>query len=299
MRILIHSFKTAFKNIWLEKWIIFLTILSISIGLSIFCVFMVLSLNFDSAIQHWSKSFGIVVYLDKEINNEREEALKHIFIEDPDIVEVEYVSKENALQDVRRTLGENALILDSMKRNPLPSAFEIKLKSELLQSVLVSKKAAEIKMMPGVEEVQYGEKWLSSLNVISKVMRNGAAILGGAILIAVTFMTYSTIKIFFNRRKEDIEILKLLGAPRSFIRLPFLIEGLFIGAMGGIISSLVLFALYTFTSMKVTEFMPSLELFMASLPLLVYIIIPVSGAVMSIAGSFIAVGKIRYLPEGW
>jgi cell division transport system permease protein len=186
-----------------------------------------------------------------------------------------------------------------MKRNPLPSSFEIKLKSELLQSAVVSNKAAEIKKMPGVEEVQYGEKWLSSLNTVSNLMRNGAAILGGAILIAVTFMTYSTIKIFFNRRKEDVEILKLLGAPKSFIRLPFLIEGLFVGTMGGIISSLALFGVYTFATMKIIEFMPSIELFTASLPLLIYIMIPVSGAVMSLVGSFIAVGKIRYLPEGW
>ena len=299
MRILSYSFKTAFKNIWLEKWIILLTILSISIGLSIFCLFVIISLNFDSAIQQWSKSFGIVVYLDKDINKEREEALRKTFHEDPDILEIEYISKERALTEVRKILGENALILDSMKSNPLPPSFEMKLKSELLQSAVVRNKAAEIKKMPGVEEVQYGEKWLSSLNTISSVMRNGAAILGGAILIAVTFMTYSTIKMFFNRRKEDVEILKLLGAPKSFIRLPFLIEGLFVGTMGGIISSLALFGVYTFTTMKIVEFMPSIELFTASLPLLIYIVIPAAGAVMSIVGSFIAVGKIRYLPEGW
>ena len=299
MRILSYSFKTAFKNIWLEKWINLLTILSISIGLSIFCLFVIISLNFDSAIQQWSKSFGIVVYLDKDINKEREEALRKTFHEDPDILEIEYISKERALTEVRKILGENALILDSMKRIPLPPSFEMKLKSELLQSAIVRNKAAEIKKMPGVEEVQYGEKWLSSLNAISSVMRNGAAILGGAILIAVTFMTYSTIKIFFNRRKEDVEILKLLGAPKSFIRLPFLIEGLFVGTMGGIISSLALFGVYTFTTMKIVEFMPSIELFTASLPLLIYIVIPVAGAVMSLVGSFIAVGRIRYLPEGW
>ena len=157
MRILAYSIKMAYKNICLEKWINLLTILSISIGLSIFCVFMMLSLNFDSAIKHWSKSFGIVVYLDKDISQKREEALKNIFLEDTDILDVEYVSKEEAMKEVRKALGENALILDNMKRNPLPSSFEIKLKSELLQSAFVSSKAAEIKVMSGVDEVQYGE----------------------------------------------------------------------------------------------------------------------------------------------
>lgn len=298
MRILAYSLKMAYKNICLEKWINLLTVLSISIGLSIFCVFMLLSFNFDSAIQQWSKSFGIVVYLDKDISQEREEALKNDFLKDADILDVDYVSKEEALKEVRKALGENALILDNMNRNPLPSSFEIKLKSELLQPAIVSSKAAEIKKLSGVDEVQYGEKWLSSLNTISKVMRNGAAALGGAMLIAISFMTYSTIKIFFNRRKDDVEILKLLGAPKSFIRLPYLIEGLFIGTMGGLISSLALFGVYTFTSIKIIEFMPSIKLFMASLPLMIYVLVPVSGALMSIIGSFIAVGRLRYLPEG-
>jgi cell division transport system permease protein len=298
VRILGYTFRAALKSIWLEKWINFLTILSISIGLSIFCVFIMLSLNFDSAIQHWSKSFGIVVYLDKDVSKEREEILKKTFLKDINVLEVEYVAKEKALEEVRKTLGTNALILDNMNRNPLPSSFEIKLKNEFLQPAYVSAKAEKIKQMPGVEEVQYGEKWLSSLNTISKVMKNGAAILGGAILIAITFMTYSTIKIFFNKRMDDIETLKLLGAPRSFIRLPFLIEGLFIGTMGGVISSLALFGIYTFTSIKIVEFMPSIKVFMASLPFQIYIIVPVFGAVMSMVGSFIAVGKLKYLPEG-
>lgn len=298
MRILRYSLKAALKNIWMEKWINLLTVLSISIGLSIFCVFMMLSLNFDSAVKHWAKSFGIVVYLDKDISREREKALENIFLKDEDISGVEYVSKDQALEEVRKALGENALVLDNMRRNPLPSTFELKLKSELLQSVYVKSKAAAIKKMSGVDEVQYGEKWLSSLNTISKVMRNGSAVLGAAILIAITFMTYSTIKIFFNRRKDDIEILKLLGAPRRFIRLPFLIEGLFIGTTGGLLSSFALFGSYTFTSIKIVEFMPSISLFMTSLPLMIYVLIPVSGAVMSFLGSFIAVGRIRYLPEG-
>ena len=120
MRILAYSLKMAYKNICLEKWINLLTVLSISIGLSIFCVFMLLSFNFDSAIQQWSKSFGIVVYLDKDISQEREEALKNDFLKDADILDVDYVSKEEALKEVRKALGENALILDNMNRNPLP-----------------------------------------------------------------------------------------------------------------------------------------------------------------------------------
>jgi cell division transport system permease protein len=125
-------------------------------------------------------------------------------------------------------------------------------------------------------------------------MQGGSIVFGTAIFIAVTFITYSTIKILLHRRKEEIETLKLLGASKSFIRLPFLIEGFFIGALGGILSSLVILGLYSFITYKLVEFLPAIKFIVTSLPLQIYLVIPFTGAMMSLLGSFIAIGKIRY-----
>ncbi|GBD96577.1 MAG TPA: ABC transporter permease [Nitrospirae bacterium] len=294
MKIFRYAFQTVFKSLWREKWINLLTILSISIGLSLLTSFIMITLNMDSVLQRWAKNFGIVVYLDEDINKAEENTLKNRFLKDKDIIEVKYISKEKALKELHKTLGANALVLEGLDENPLPSSFELRLKSSLIEPGLVKNKAAQIERISGVDEVQYGEKWLSSLYAVSKTMKLGAIIIGGAIFIAITFITYSTIKIFFYRRKEEIETLKLLGATRSFIRLPFLLEGLIIGLLGGIMSSLVIFGIYSFTSLKMVEFLPSINLVMASLPFQVYLIVPLAGAVVSIVGSFIAVGKIRY-----
>lgn len=253
-----------------------------------------LTLNMDSVIQRWAKNFGLVVYLNENISSEEEDGLKNQFSQDSDITEIKYISREQALKELRTTLGANALILEGLDENPLPSSYELNLKSSLLEPELVRKKALQIEQMKGVEEVQYGEKWLSSLYTISSAMKIGAFFIGGAIFIAITFITYSTIKIFFYRRKDEIETLKLLGATRIFIRLPFLLEGLTIGLLGGIISSLAIFGIYSFTSLKIIEFLPSVRLFMASFPFQVYLIVPLAGAAVSVIGSYIAVGKIRY-----
>lgn len=294
MKMFRYSLRTALKNIWLEKWINLLTVLSISIGLSLFYSFITINMNLESVLKEWSKSFGVIVYLDESIAGEEEAVLKNNFMKDPDIEEVEYISKEQALNEVRNILGGNALVLDVFNENPLPSSFELKLKGHLLEAELVTQKAGRIKQMPGVKEVQYGENWLSSLNNMSRAMKTGSMFFGCAIFIAVTFMMYSTIKIFYNKRKYNIETQKLLGAPRSFIRLPFMIEGLFVGTLSGFISAFMLFAVYSFTSLKIVEFMPSIGLVVTSLPIMVYISVPVAGASMSIIGSLIAVGKIRY-----
>jgi cell division transport system permease protein len=289
-----YSFKTALKNMWIEKWINLLTILSIGIGLSIFCLFVMMSVKMDSVLEKWTRSFGVIVYLDEEISSQEEDVLKEHFLQDPDIMEIKYVSKEQALEEVRENLGDNAIVLDVFQENPLPSSFELRLKKELLQTSFVKQKAAKLKQMSGVEEVQYGEKWLSSLNTISKTLRIGTIFFGGAIFIAISFMTYSTIKIFFTRRKEDIETLKMLGAPSHFIRLPFLFEGLIVGALGGLVSTIAIFGVYSFAALQIIAFLPSVSLFMTSLPLAAYVLIPFAGAFMSFTGSIIAVGKIRY-----
>jgi cell division transport system permease protein len=179
-------------------------------------------------------------------------------------------------------------------RKTLPSSFELKLKRGYLDPLLVKEKAAQIRQLDGVQEVQYGEKWLSSLNTIAKTIKLGSIVFGAAIFIAVTFITYSTIKILLHRRKDEIETLKLLGASSRFIRLPFLIEGFFIGALGGTISSLAILGIYSFIMYKMVEFLPAIKFVVTSLPLFVYLIIPLGGAVMSLIGSFIAIGKIRY-----
>ncbi|HDN94915.1 MAG TPA: hypothetical protein ENG76_02410, partial [Nitrospirae bacterium] len=200
MRTFIYSVQTAYKSILRDKWINLLTILSISICLLIISAFVTITMNMDSLLNRWSKSFGLVVYLDDSLNSEAENTLKEFFQKDPDIIGVKYISKEDALEELRLVLGSNAEIIEGLKENPLPSSFELKLKSELLDSEFVKQKAAEITNMTGVEEVQYGEKWLSSLNTISRIMKLSATFLGTAIFIAIIFITYNTIKIFFYRR---------------------------------------------------------------------------------------------------
>lgn len=294
MRTILYCLQSALKSIWREKWINMLTTMSISIGLLIFCIFAIITLNMDSVLQRWSKSFGIVVYLSDTVDTQSQDEMNAYFLRDKDIADVNFISKDQALNEVKKALGNDAIILDDFEENPLPASFELKLKNNFLEPALVKRKAAEIEKMAGVEEVQYGEKWLSSLYAISKTMKIGALLFGCAIFIAIIFITYCTIRIFFHRRSEEIETLKLLGATKVFTKLPFLIEGLFIGTVGGIISSLAIYGAYIFTTTKVVEFLPSIKMMTSSLPLEVYLVIPLAGAFMSTLGSFIAVGKIRY-----
>ena len=294
MKIFIYALQTAFKSLWHEKWLNMLTILSIALSLLILSAFATITINADSVLKNWSRSFGLVVYLEDGLTDEAEKALGNYFKKDSDVTEVKYISKDNAASELRLILGENAPLLDELKNNPLPSSFELKLKRELLRPAIVKNKADEISRMSGIEDVQFGDKWLSSLNTITNVMKAGAMFLGSSILLAIIFITYNTIKILFYRKSEEIETLKLLGATKSFIRLPFMLEGLFIGIIGGIISSAALFGTQMFIATKGTALLPPIKAMLVALPLYMYLSAPALGAFMSLIGCFIAVGKIKY-----
>ncbi len=294
MRSFLYCLETAVKNLLREKWINILTVLTISVGLLIFGTFVLITVNMDSAIKRWSKGFGLVVYLEDNLNKDAENLLSEYFHNDSDVVNVKYISKDTAFKELEKTLGENSSILTGFKENPLQSSFELKLNNEVLSPSLIKQKAHQLEQLSGVEDVQYGEKWLASLNTMTRGMKIITGLIGSIIFTAVAFATYSTIKILFYRRADEIETLKLLGARRSFIRLPFLIEGIFVGISGGIISLLSLLVIYSFATAKIIDFLPSLKGIMVFLPLEIYPAAPLAGAVMGLIGSFFAIGKIRY-----
>lgn len=294
MRAFLYSLQIAVKNLYQEKWINMLTTLTIAVCLLILSTFTLITLNMDMALTRWAKGFGLVVYLKDNLSPGEESILKEFFKKDSDITEINYISKDEALKGLRQALGDMNPILEGFEENPLPSSFELKLKREALQPSHIKEKSLLIKQLPGVEDVQYGEKWLSSLNSLIKGLKIIAMILGSIISVAIAFVTYSTIKILFYRRSEEVATLKLLGASRSFIRLPFLIEGLFIGIFGGIIGSLTLTGLYVFTTLRVVEFLPSIKGITTFFPPLVYPLLPIAGGMMSLIGSIFATGRIRY-----
>lgn len=294
MRIFLYSFQTAIKNLWHDKWVNMLTALTIAVGLLILGTFALITINMDSALKRWSKDFGLIIYLDEKAGKDGEDLLREYFQKDSDIVDIQYISKESALLDLKETLGEMSSILEGFHENPLPSSFELKLRRESLEPDHIRRKAHQIKQLNGVDDVQYGDKWLSSLHTMTKSMKIIVVLLGGIISVAIAFSTYSSMKILFYRRIEEIETLKLLGATRGFIRFPFLLEGLIIGLFGGIAGFLCLFVLHHFGSEKLTEFMPSVQGAIIFFPLQTYPAAPLVGSIMSLIGSVFAVGKIRY-----
>jgi cell division transport system permease protein len=148
-----------------------------------------------------------------------------------------------------------------------------------------------LKNIQGVDDIYYGEKIAETIYLLKRSVENISIIIFLSIAAGVVFVTYSTVKILFYRKKDEIEIFKLLGATSGFIRTPFIIEGSVIGFFGGVLSIIGALIFYFVITYRLSAVIPILK--NLAFPLEFLIALPVIGIFLGIVGSLIAIGRLR------
>jgi cell division transport system permease protein len=287
-----YAFRLAARSILHEKWINLLSILTIAAGL-FFTVIIVLSVyNIDIATKKLPEKFSMIIYLKDNLSGEELENIMKIIRKDDTVKAVKYIPKNKALEELKSTFKDTEHVLDGLEENPLPDSIEVKLKNEAVVPEAAKKFSTELGKIKGVDEIQYGEKFLSSLYSLKVGIKNIGIIFVIIMSIGMIFVCYSTVKILFYRKNEEIETYKLLGATRGFIRMPFIIEGAAIGFGGGILSLIGILLLYYIVIFKLSDVIP---LFKGIIfPIDASFFIPLSGLFIGMTGAAIAIGRIRY-----
>jgi cell division transport system permease protein len=287
-----YSFKLAINSLLHEKWINLLSMLSMAAGLLFTAIILLAVYNIDRMTRNLPEKFSVMLYLKDAITPEEINALVESIKKDPAVEKVMFISKDEAFRELKANLRNTEYVLDGLGENPLPDSIEIKLKAQFLAPEQVKTVTTKLKELGGISEIEYGEKFLSSLHSL----RTGMNVIGLIFLIVLSagmiFICYSTVKILFYRKDEEIKTYKLLGATKGFIRTPFLIEGAVIGMCGGLFSFLAILSLYYTFIFRLSQTFP----FLRSLhfPLEIFLALPVAGLCIGIAGAIIAIGRIRY-----
>jgi cell division transport system permease protein len=287
-----YSFKLAINSILHEKWINLLSMLSMAAGLLFTAITLLAVYNINLITRNLPEKFSVMLYLQDTIAPSERDALIESIKKDPAVERVLFIPKDEAFRELKANLRNTEYVLDGLGENPLPDSIEIKLKAQFLGPEQVKTFTAKLKELGGISEIEYGEKFLSSLHSL----RTGMNFIGLIFLIVLSagmiFICYSTIKILFYRKDEEIKTYKLLGATKGFIRTPFLVEGAVIGICGGLFSLLAIVSLYyTFIS-RLSHTFPFLRSIL--FPLEMSLALPVAGLFIGIAGAIIAIGRIRY-----
>ena len=286
------SLKHAIQNFGREKWINILSIFTIASSLFIITLTFLVVYNIELFTANLPERFTMMVYLKDNLSEEDSRNIVTALQSRRDIRSVNYISKDAALKELKRTLKDASSILDGLGDNPLSPSIELKFNRDMITSSSLKNISETIKAMPGVDDVYYGEKIAEAIHNLKNSLRNIGIILFFTILSGVIFVTYSTVKILFYRKKEEIEILKLLGATTSFIRIPFLIEGGVIGFFGGVLGSVGTLSLSFAVTYRLSTIIPLLKTLV--FPSEMFLLLPMIGTFLGILGATIAIGRLRF-----
>lgn len=247
--LLVYFLRKALENIWINPFLSLVTLSTIAISMLILGLFSLIYLNVQQSLHQMGGELQITAYLQETISSEQAEVLRSKVADWPEVEGITYISKEQALARFRSQLREYAGILEGLKENPLPASLELTLMPQYGRSGNIKELSTRLGRLPGVADVQYGRKWMAKLRVFVEVMKLVGITVGGLLLIATIFVISNTIKLTFYSRREELEIMRLVGATDFFIKAPFLIEGLLHGLGGALLAAggLSLLVLFLFS----------------------------------------------------
>lgn len=206
-------------------------------------VFFSLSNNLQHIADDMSESMVVVFFLSPDVTPED---LRHIeagIKASPYVVRVEYVGRQQAWDRFQKNFPELQEILKNLGTNPFPPSFEATLQKDAFRSDEILGFIKEITNITGVEDAQFNRDWVQKVQSLSRLARAVGLFLGGILVLASFFIISNVIRLNVFARKAEIEILRLVGATNTFIRLPFLLEGLTLGILGSLLSLALLFVL--------------------------------------------------------
>lgn len=234
----------ALVNIRQNVFVNVVTIGTITLALLIVSLFLLVFVNLENAAQSWSEKVQVTVYFDRELSGQEQSAFRGKVLALSGASRVNYVSREEALKRFRERLRGQETLLDGVRPEILPTSLEISLKSSNRDNEGVETFVRALKKVPGITEVQYGEEWVRRFNTFLNFLRLVGALLGSFLVVAVIFIVSNTIKLTIYARRDELEVMSLVGATRFFIKAPFLIEGIIQGGSGALLAMALLFGLY-------------------------------------------------------
>ena len=243
MQKLKYLLKETLNNLWqfrvrniFSTTIICLSFLTIG-------TFLALSNNLHYTAKQLSKEMVIVFFLEKNLPEKQRSLIEERLKKSVLLKNVQFVSSEQALNKFRNNFPELVQIIENLNINPFPASFETSLKEDTLSSTKTEEFIEEMRSVKGIDDVQFNRDWVDKMQSFSRLARAVGFFFGGILILASFFIISNVIRLNVFARKTEIEILRLAGATNTFIRVPFLIEGVILGIIGGLLSLFLLFLL--------------------------------------------------------
>ncbi|GAB4295097.1 MAG: permease-like cell division protein FtsX [Desulfuromonadia bacterium] len=239
-----YFLRRAVLNIRQNPVISSVTIVTIALALLIVGVFLLIGVNLEGVSLRWSEKIQVVVYFNDDLSPQVKTELRSRIMALPETLRIDEVTRGEAMTRFRARLKGQETLLEGVSPDILPSSFEISLRRPYRNPEAIAQYVERLRKIPGMGEIQYGEEWVRRFTSFIGIIRFTGLLVALFLFITVVFIVSNTIRLTIYARREELEILSLVGATRMFIRLPFLIEGIIQGGLGGLLAVLILSLVY-------------------------------------------------------
>jgi len=213
-----------------------LSVTTIAFALFVVGLVMLVGINVRAALDQVGERVEVVVYLRRGTPLEAATVAMEDILAFPEVADVGYVSEEEALRRARAQLREFQDVFDDLAQNPLPASIEVRLLPAFRDAASVETVAERLRGFRFTEDVRYGRDWIAKLDRLRSIAAAVSFLISAAFAAASVIIIGTTIRLTVLQRAREIAIMRFVGATAGFIRLPFLLEGAFKGAMGGILA---------------------------------------------------------------
>lgn len=282
--------RQAMRNMVENRLVHLIGLGTMVIAFLMFDAFILIFVNLNSWTQEQGRSLTMSIYFEGEPERAVIENIKKELLQYPVSI-TDFISKDDALKSLRKQLGEKAGLLDGLGENPLPASLEIVLSRDVSGDSLPYELKTRLERINGVDEVQYSQEWVERFQAIMGAVKIIGLVFGGLLFLAALFIITNTVKLTIYSRKDEIEILKLVGATNRFVKIPFLIEGSIQGFLGGSVALIVLFLVYVaiITKVDLSIGFASLDIIFLS-PQFILLLLLMS-SIIGFIGSTVSLGR--------
>jgi cell division transport system permease protein len=242
---MLSGFNRALKDIAQNRFLNLVTVFTITLAVIIAGTFGLFFHNVNGLFADWQRGIRMMVYLENGLTDAQHLDLKFRIKTIAGVEEARFISRTEALATLKTQLQKQAGVLDHLQENPLPDAFELTFRPMVHQGDSGLKKiAAEIEALSEVDQVLYAQQWIQRFSTIFNLFKLVGCGIGGIFCVAAILIVANTIRLMIYNRREEIEIMRLVGAADGFIKAPFYISAMLLGAVGSLLGLAVLLAIY-------------------------------------------------------
>jgi cell division transport system permease protein len=277
-----------------------LTVLTGSYTLVVFV--LLLQGNLESVLTRWGSQVKLHVYMEDEADENEVADVVRFLADEKKLDDVKVISKSDALKEFKNRMGSwlPDLVRDPKFENPLPLSVQavVPAGGEVETLANLPKIARSLAGLRNVQDVSYGQGWIENYRSVLDVFRTSTAFIVMIVLAGALMVIGSAIKSVISVKRDEIEVMELLGATPSMIRAPFLVEGAFVGCVASVFAVLITYVVFQWQSQLLVENLGfwGLEGFLSFLSLPKVVLILVGGGAIGAIGSYLSV---KQLSTGW